>query len=552
MSDATVGQTLPKVNLSDAWPAASNQQAVEIYDTTLRDGTQGLDFNLTSRDKVAIAQRLDAFGVDFIEGGWPGSNPKDVEFFQLMKEMPLKNARLTAFGSTCRKGVNPEDDANLSALLAAETEVVTMFGKSWTLHVTDALGATLEENLSMIERSVDFMVRSGRRVIYDAEHFFDGYSADRDYALATVEAAVRGGAERIVLCDTNGGNLPDRIQSLVQELRKLHGDVIGIHAHNDCELAVANSLAAVAGGARHVQGTMNGYGERCGNANLVSVMPLLSLKLGRPQRQNVHELRELSRTIDERANLQPNVRAAFVGDAAFAHKGGVHVSAVNRRPETYEHIAPELVGNQRRILLSDLSGRANVMAKDRDFGDGVSADSAAAVVKRLKELEHLGYSFEGAEASFQLLSRKVRGDYRPYFLLHGFTVIIDKRDADEDEPRSEASIRLEVGGQLEHTAALGTGPVNALDIAMRKALQRFYPSLADTELTDYKVRVLSGAEGGTSSVIRVQLETSDHVDSWGTVGASTNVIEASYQALLDAAEYKLLKDGVEPLPLQPS
>ncbi len=539
--------TLPQMDLSEAWPTVGKQQAVEIYDTTLRDGTQGLDFNLTSRDKVAIAQRLDDFGVDFIEGGWPGSNPKDIEFFELMKDRPLKRAQLTAFGSTCRKGTAPEDDSNLKALLAAETSVVTMFGKSWTLHVTDALGATLDENLSMIERSVDFMIQSGRRVIYDAEHFFDGYTADRDYALATVAAAVRGGAERIVLCDTNGGNMPERIQELVSEVYRLHGDLVGIHAHNDCELAVANSLAAVGAGARHVQGTMNGYGERCGNANLVSVMPLLSVKLGRPQRQKVHELRELSRIIDERANLQPNVRAAFVGDAAFAHKGGVHVSAVNRRPETYEHIAPELVGNQRRILLSDLSGRANVVAKDRDFGDGASTESAAAVVTRLKELEHLGYSFEGAEASFQLLSRKVRGDYRPYFQLHGFTVIIDKRDADEAEPRCEASIRLEVGGQQEHTAALGNGPVNALDVAMRKALLRFYPSLADTELTDYKVRVLSGVETGTGSVIRVQVETTDHAGSWGTVGASTNVIEASYQALLDAAEYKLMKDGVEPL-----
>lgn len=541
-----IEQPRSRVDLSQPWPSVGQGTRVEIYDTTLRDGTQGLDFNLTSRDKLMLARRLDDFGVDFIEGGWPGSNPKDAEFFEMMKDQPLKTAILTAFGSTCRKEVAPEDDANLKMLLEAGTEYIAMFGKSWTLHVTEALGTTLDENLSMIERSVRFMTENGRRVIYDAEHFFDGYTADPDYTLATLEAASRGGAARIVLCDTNGGTMPDRIQELVTFMRERFGDLIGIHAHNDSELAVANSLAAVNAGAMHVQGTINGYGERCGNANLVSIMPLLSVKLGRPQRQKVQELRELSRTIDERANLQPNVRAPFVGDAAFAHKGGIHVSAVNRRPETYEHMAPELVGNQRRILLSDLSGRANVVAKQRDFGDGTANPAAADVVKRIKELEHLGYSFEGAEASFQLLSRKVSGDYQPYFTLHGFTVIIDKRDGD-DEPRCEASIRLEVGGHEEHTAASGNGPVNALDTALRKALLRFYPALAETELTDYKVRVLTGPETGTGSLIRVQVETTDSSETWGTVGASSNVIEASYQALLDAAEFKLLKDGVTPL-----
>lgn len=540
-------QSLPRVDLSQPWPDTGRGTRVEIYDTTLRDGTQGLDFNLTSRDKVALALRLDDFGIDFIEGGWPGSNPRDAEFFAIMKDRELRHAQLTAFGSTCRKEVLPEDDANLQALLEAGTDVIAMFGKSWTLHVTEALGTTLDENLSMIERSIRYLRANGRRVIYDAEHFFDGYAADPDYALETLAAAARGGAERLVLCDTNGGNLPGRIGELVALVRERHGDLVGIHAHNDCELAVANSLAAVEAGARHVQGTVNGYGERCGNANLVSIMPLLSVKLGRPQPQKVQELRELSRTIDERANLQPNVRAPFVGDAAFAHKGGIHVSAVNRRPETYEHIAPELVGNKRRVLVSDLSGRANVLAKDREYGETATQDGAAEVVQRLKELEHLGYSFEGAEASFQLLARKVRGDYRPYFSLHGFTVLIDKRDVDDSEPRCEASIRVEVGGQDEHTAAQGNGPVNALDRAMRKALLRFYPSLADMELADYKVRVLSGDDSGTGSVIRVLVETTDGTDSWGTVGASTNVIEASYQALVDAAEYKLLKDGIQPL-----
>lgn len=523
-------------------------RAIEIYDTTLRDGTQGFDFNLQSRDKLALALKLDAFGVDFIEGGWPGSNPKDVEFFEMMKDQPLRHAKLTAFGSTCRKDTRPEDDPNLLALLEAETEVVAMFGKSWTLHVTEALGTTLDENLDMIERSVRFLRENGRTVIYDAEHFFDGYAADSAYALAAIAAAARGGAHRIVLCDTNGGTMPGRIAELVRKAKELHGDLIGVHLHNDCELAVANSLAAVEAGARHVQGTMNGYGERCGNANLVSIMPLLALKLGRPQKQDMAGLRELSRTVDERANLTPNVRAPFVGDAAFAHKGGVHVSAVNRLPETYEHMAPEQVGNQRRILLSDLAGRANVLAKDRDFADGgsVSSAEAAAVVQRLKELEHMGYSYEGAEASFQLLSRRVRGGHEPYFKLHGFTVINEKPEAGADA-RSEASVRLEVGGEFEHTAALGNGPVNALDRAMRKALKRFYPTLEEMQLSDYKVRVLSGQETGTSSIIRVLVETTDGRETWGTVGASSNVIEASYEALVDAAEYKLLKDGVRPL-----
>jgi 2-isopropylmalate synthase len=527
-------------------PAASR---IEIYDTTLRDGTQGLDFNLTSGDKVALAHLLDAFGVDFIEGGWPGSNPKDVDFFEMMRDRPLQRARLTAFGSTCRKDTPPEEDANLAALLAAGTGTVAVFGKSWNLHVTEALGTTPDENLDMIRRSVSYLQASGRSVLYLAEHFFDGYSADPEYALATISAAAAGGAERIVLCDTNGGNLPQRISELTTLATSRFGPIIGIHAHNDCELAVANSIAAVQAGAVHVQGTINGYGERCGNANLVSIMPLLSLKLGFEQSQDIGRLRTLSRNIDERANLQPNVRAAFVGDAAFAHKGGIHVSAVNKLPETYEHITPEAVGNERRVLLSDLSGRANVMAKARDFGAGEAAaadTNSGRIVARLKELEHRGYSYEGAEASFQLLSRKIQGDSTPYFTLQGFTVLIDKRTSDDDALRCEASIRLEVDGQQEHTAADGAGPVNALDRALTKALIRFYPMIGELELVDYKVRVLSGPETGTGSVIRVHVEMTDGQETWGTVGASTNIIEASYQALVDAVEFKLVKDRVAP------
>ena len=519
---------------------------IEIYDTTLRDGTQGQDFNLTSEDKVAIAKRLDAFGVDFIEGGWPGSNPKDVRFFELMKGVPLVRARLSAFGSTRRKGVSCEDDANLQALLAAQTPVVTVFGKSWDLHVTEALGATLDENLEMIRESVAYLRAHGRMVVYDAEHFFDGHARNAAYAMATLQAAADGGAERLVLCDTNGGTLPDRVVDLVKRVRERFDAPIGIHAHNDCELAVANTLSAVGAGARHVQGTMNGYGERCGNVNLISVLPNLVLKLGFDQPQDLGALRDLSRYIDERANLQPNPRAPFVGDTAFAHKGGVHVSAVNKNPQTYEHIAPETVGNRRRVLLSDLSGRANIVAKSVEFGESAAGDRAVQeVVQKLKELEHRGYAFEGAEASFQLLSRKVRGEYTPYFVLHGYRVLIDKRD-DGGDAGCEATIKVEVGGQLEHTAAAGDGPVNALDAALGKALMRFYPMLSQLKLTDYKVRVLSGPETGTASLVRVQVEVTDGRDTWGTVGASTNIIDASYEALIDAIEYKLVKDKVKP------
>lgn len=522
---------------------------IEIFDTTLRDGTQGQGFTLTSQDKVAIAKRFDAFGIDVIEGGWPGSNPKDAEFFSRMRDVPLGTARLSAFGSTRHRAKTADDDANLAALLAAETPVVTIFGKSWTLHVTEALGATLEQNLAMIRDSVAFLVGHGREVIYDAEHFYDGWRVDPDYALETLAAAVEGGASRLVLCDTNGGTLPARIAAGVGVVRERFDVPIGIHAHNDAELAVANSLAAVQAGAMHVQGTIGGYGERCGNANLVSILPNLVLKLGYEQPQRIDHLRELARYVDERANLQPNVRAPYVGDAAFAHKGGVHVSAVAKRPDTYEHVDPLEVGNERRILVSDLSGRANIVAKGD--GDPNAVEGAREVVARLKELEHRGYSFEGAEASFQLMARKVRGEHRPFFTLSGYTVIIDKRDSDAT-PRAEASIKVEVGGILEHTAADGDGPVNALDRALGKALTRFYPDLADLRLTDYKVRVLGGDEAGTGSVIRVQIEYSDGIERWGTVGASTDIIDASYEALIDAIEYKLVKDHVEPLHAAPS
>ncbi len=526
-------------------------ERVEIYDTTLRDGTQGEGVSFTSDDKVALALRLDAFGMDLIEGGWPGSNPKDVDFFARMRDVPLARARLTAFGSTRRKGVAPEGDANLAALLAAATPVVTLFGKSWPLHVREALGATLDENLAMIADSVAFARAAGREVVYDAEHYFDGWRADPGYALATLEAAVTAGAATIVLCDTNGGSLPDVVAEGTRAAARTLATVaggrhvrLGIHPHDDAGLAVANALASVLAGARQVQGTVNGYGERCGNVDLVTVLANLVLKLGADQPQPLGDLLALSRYVDDRANLEPNVRRPYVGDAAFAHKGGIHVSAVNRRPDTYEHVPPEAVGNQRRVLLSDLSGRANVVAVGVAAGsERAAGDAAGQLVARMKELEHLGYAFEGAEASFRLLARRMRGEHRSFFDLHGYSVFIDKRVGDE-APRCEASVRLAVGGEAAHTAAGGDGPVNALDRALRKALLPFYPTLAELRLVDYKVRVLHGPSTGTASVVRVHVETTDGRTSWGTVGAHSNIIDASYEALLDAIESKLLADGV--------
>ncbi len=530
--------------------------AVEVYDTTLRDGTQGQDVHFTSDDKVAIAKRLDAFGIDFIEGGWPGSNPKDARFFEIMRDVGLSRAKLTAFGSTRHKDAAAEDDANLGALLGAGTEIVAIFGKSWTFHVEHALGASLEANLEMIRSSVEYLRAQGREVFYLAEHFFDGHAADGEYALATLRAALAGGAARLVLCDTNGGTLPSRVAELTRAVVGMSPVPVGIHAHNDSELAVANTLAAVDAGAGHVQGTINGYGERCGNANLVSIIANLALKLGRDQPQRLGEIRALSRYVDERANLAPNVRAPYVGDGAFAHKGGVHVSAVNKAPETYEHVPPESVGNRRHVLVSDLSGRANVVAKLAEWasaadalpgGGGHAVHAAGAdtrtVVAHIKELEARGYAFEGAEASFQLLTRRVQGGFEPYFHLDGFTVMIDKNDG---SPRCEATVRLRVGGHEEHSAASGDGPVNALDRCLLKALGSFYPALRTLALRDYKVRVLSGAETGTASLVRVQVEMGDGTTTWSTVGASTNIIEASYEALIDAYEYKLVSDGVEP------
>lgn len=515
---------------------------IEIYDTTLRDGTQGEGVSFSAEDKLKIALRLDQLGIDYIEGGWPGSNPKDMEFFQKIKEVTLNHAKLAAFGSTRKAGITPEEDANLNALLDAGAPVTTIFGKTWDLHVTQALKTTLEENLAMIEESVAYLKSKGRQVIYDAEHFFDGYKANPEYAIETLRAASRGGASTLVLCDTNGGTMPWEIQETVRKVRELMDTPIGIHAHNDCELAVSNSLTAVTAGAIHVQGTMNGYGERCGNANLCSILPNLTYKMGYQavDKEKLRGLTELSRYISELANMHPMANQPFVGKSAFAHKGGVHVNALLKNSLTYEHMQPELVGNETRVLVSELSGVSNVIYKAEKMGFDISHTNpdTRKVLEEIKELENQGYQFEGAEGSFELLMRKAFDGYQVPFELAGFRVIMEKRE--NNGIQSEAVIKLRIGEEVVHTAAEGNGPVNALDHALRKALEGVYPNIREMKLTDYKVRVLEEKDG-TEALVRVLIETSDGHASWGTVGVSANIIEASWQAMVDSLAYGLLK-----------
>ncbi|HEX8136999.1 MAG TPA: citramalate synthase [Pyrinomonadaceae bacterium] len=521
-------------------------ERIEIYDTTLRDGAQGESVNFSATDKCRVAEALDALGVDFIEGGWPGSNPRDLAFFEQARRLSLSHARLAAFGATRRRNFSCATDPSIQALLKADVPVVTVFGKSWLLHVSDALRISREENLEIIEDTVRYLSERVPLVIYDAEHFFDGYASDPSYALATLRAALSGGPKRIVLCDTNGGSLPEQIMRGVRSAAEQVQVPLGIHCHNDGELAVANTLAAVAAGASHVQGTINGYGERCGNANLCSVLPNLELKLGRavlgPER--LQKLRETARLVSEIANLSLASSAAFVGDSAFAHKGGVHVSAVERNPQTYEHVAPEVVGNRRRVLISDQAGRANLRAYARELGLelGLEIEDERRVLDELKQLEHDGYEFEAAEASFELLVRRLRGLHTPYFELLGFRVIDEHRGA--LMPMSEATVKVRVGHREEHMAASGNGPVNALDKALRRALERFYPALAEMRLVDYKVRVINSSLSGTASLVRVLITSSDGRAQWGTVGVSANIVEASWRALYDSVEYKLTRDGV--------
>lgn len=518
--------------------------SIKLYDTTLRDGTQAEDVSFLVADKIRIARILDEMGVHYIEGGWPGSNPKDIAFFKDIKDVRLKQTKVAAFGSTRRARTSPEKDNNIQTLIEAEPDVVTIFGKTWDFHVREALRISLEENLELIYDSLEYLTKNVPEVIYDAEHFFDGYKANPEYAIKTLKAAQEAGADCIVLCDTNGGTLPFEVAGIIRKVRQEITTPLGIHAHNDSECAVANSLVAVEEGAVHVQGTINGFGERCGNANLCSIIPALQLKMGHDclDEEQLAGLRQVSRTIYEMANLVPNKHQPYVGNSAFAHKGGVHVSAIQRHPETYEHLRPEKVGNITRILVSDLSGRSNILAKAAQFNINLDSKDPATqdILEKIKDMENKGYQFEGAEASFDLLMRRAMGGLETFFSVIGFRVIDTKRHEDE-KPFSEATVQVKVGGRIEHTAADGNGPVNALDHALRKALESFYPQISETKLFDYKVRVLPASKG-TASLTRVLIESGDKETRWGTVGVSDNIIDASYQALVDAFHYKLLKD----------
>lgn len=516
---------------------------VELYDTTLRDGSQGEGVAFSVEDKLQIIRVLDSLGIHYIEGGYPGSNPKDVEFFKRVQAMDLRHTQVVPFGSTRHPSNNPDEDANLLALLGTGARTVTIFGKSWKLHATDVLGVSPEQNIELIESSVRFLVENGSEVIYDAEHFFDGFDDAPDYALQTLKAAAGGGAKCLVLCDTNGGRLPLEIQEGVRAVMAEIDLQIGIHAHNDAGMGEANAVLAVQAGARHVQGTFNGYGERCGNANLASIIPTLKLKLGSDciHDNQLEQLTEVSRLISELANLPHDERQPYVGNSAFAHKGGMHIDAVRKNRRTFEHIDPELVGNQQRILISDQAGKSAILQKiEKHYPDyDKNSPEIVALFNRLKEAENEGYQYEAADASFALLTDKVFNGYQPFFDLLGFRVILEKfRD---HSMRSEATIKvMEPDGQVEHTAADGDGPVNALDNALRKALERFYPSLQEVRLTDYKVRVLD-TKAGTGAKVRVLIEASDGRDQWGTVGVSENIIQASWEALTESLEYKLYK-----------
>jgi 2-isopropylmalate synthase len=518
---------------------------VLLYDTTLRDGCQAEDISFTLEDKLRIAQKLDELGVDYIEGGYPGSNERDADFFKRVKKLKLKNAKIASFGTTRKFGAKPSQDFNLKVLLRSETPVATLVGKTWDLHVRDDLKISQQANLDIIADSIAFMKKRVDEVIFDAEHFFDGFRANPEYALACLKAAEEGGADWIVLCETNGGRLPGDIRDAFNHVNQSIKTPLGIHCHNDGELAVANTLAAVEMGATQVQGTINGFGERCGNMNLISVIANLQLKMGKKcvTPAQLKKLREISLLFYELANIHPNKRQAYVGDSAFAHKGGLHVSGVLKNRETYEHIDPELVGNRQRVLVSDLSGRSNVVYKGKEFGIDMTGrpDAVKEILKRTKDLEGRGYEFQAAEASFELLIQEALGKKKKNFNLIGFRVIDEKRKEGEP-PISEATIQVEVSGEMEHAAAMGNGPVNALDQALRRALTKFYPALRQVELLDYKVRVLSSGEG-TAAVVRVLIESGDGKDHWGTVGVSHNVIEASWQALVDSIDYKLYKDA---------
>ncbi len=518
---------------------------ISIYDTTLRDGSQGEGISFSLEDKLKIAKKLDELGFHYIEGGWPGSNPKDIAFFNAVKKTDLRHAKIAAFGSTRRAKVSVSKDSNIITLLEADTPVITIFGKSWKLHVTDVIRTDLKENLAMIFDSVEYLKEKQREVIYDAEHFFDGYKSDPEYTLRTIEAAVSAGADVICLCDTNGGTMPDEMENIVKIISRAIKIPLGIHIHNDAGMAVANSVIAVQSGCTQVQGTINGYGERCGNADLCEIIPNLKIKLGYGcmSDDNLKRLTELSHYVSEIANVVPRDNQPFVGKSAFAHKGGMHVNAVKKTSVSFEHIDPALVGNQRRILVSELSGRSNILFKAQQFGVDLEKETEKVqqILQAIKELENEGYQYESADGSLELLMKRTLGTYKEFFQLEGFRVIVERRGK---KVVSEATIKLKVEGIMEHTASEGDGPVNALDNALRKALERFYPRLQEVHLVDYKVRVISGKDG-TAAGVRVLIESADSSDEWETVGVSENIIEASWQALVDSIEYKLLKDKGE-------
>jgi len=516
-------------------------KSLTLLDTTLRDGAQTEGISFTVEDKLKIVSLLDQLGIHYIEGGWPGSNPKDIDFFLKVKDLKLSNSKMTAFGSTRRPKVKPEDDLNLKAIIESGAPSAAIFGKTWDFHVTDALKVPLEENLAMIGDSIDYLKKKGLEVFFDAEHFFDGYKNNPKYALKCLKAAEEAKADVIVLCDTNGGTLPQDIEKMMNEIKKKVKTPLGIHAHNDSESAVANSVIAVKCGAVQVHGTINGYGERCGNANLCSIIPLLKIKMGIDciTDKNLKNLATLSRHVAEIANLPVSAHQPFVGRSAFSHKGGIHVSAVIKNPGTYEHLKPELVGNERHVTVSELSGISNLIYKAKDYGITLKKESphVKPLLKKLKELEHEGYQFEEGEASFELLLKRTIKVIRPFFKLQEFKV--DVKRLEDGNMVSEATVQLKVKNKLVEKKATGDGPVNALDGALRKALEDTYPEIKSVRLTDYKVRVLD-SEAGTAAKVRVIVESADEEKSWGTVGVSTNIIEASWKALVDSIEYKLM------------
>ena len=518
-------------------------EKIELYDTTLRDGMQAEGVSFSLEDKLAIAQCLDKLGLDYIEGGYAASNPKEIQFFSEVVKLGLKNSKIVAFGNTRRANSTVSDDLSLNSILSCKTQAATLVGKTWDMHVRDVLGCSLEENLTICAESVEYLKKNGLQILFDAEHFFDGYKKNPEYAMKVLAAAAEAGADVLVLCETNGGCLPNEVYDITQVVCEQFSTLtIGIHTHNDTDCATANTLAAVRAGARHIQGTINGLGERCGNANLCVLIPNLALKMGFEvlSAEQISTLSEVSRYIFEIGNLTTVINMPYVGESAFAHKGGLHVDAIRKSKQTYEHISPELVGNERRFLISELSGRSTVLGKLEKTKISEDKELAVKILNRVQELENEGYQFEAADASFDLLVKKIMGSYKPFFDLIKYHITVEKRATGQIV--TEATVKLKVGDIVEHVVGEGDGPVNALDAALRKSLKNFYPNIKEVHLIDYKVRVVN-AGAGTAARVRVIIESRDKHSNWGTVGVSENIIEASWQALVDSVEYKLQKDA---------